>query len=96
MVRLSRKVLAPILGALLLLGVASACEPSGPTFIPEVGEVRDPATAPVRYADEVFSSVTRTNNIAWGSAPDRDGNAVPLGLDLYQPAGDTVASRPAR
>jgi para-nitrobenzyl esterase len=48
-----------------------------------------------RYRDQVFSSVTTTNDLTYGSAPDLDGNQVTLELDLYQPAGDTIAKRPA-
>lgn len=91
----SRRFVAPILAVLVVVGVATACEPAPHTFIAEVGEVRDPADGPVRYADEVFPGVTVTSNIVWGSAPDRVGNPVSLALDLYEPTGDTVSRRPA-
>ena len=48
-----------------------------------------------RYRDEVFSSVTITSNVAYGQAPDEDGNPVVLRLDVYEPSGDTAAARPA-
>jgi dienelactone hydrolase len=51
--------------------------------------------APLRYRDEVFSAVNATTDITYGQAPDLQGNPVDLKLDLYQPAGDTVAKRPA-
>ena len=92
---LTRKMVAPILVALVILGAATGCEPYVHTFIADVGEVRDPAGDPVRYADEVFSDVTVTSNIVWGSAPARDGSSISLTLDLYEPAGDTVERRPA-
>ena len=50
---------------------------------------------PLRYRDLVFSAVSRTNDVTYGSAPDLAGNAVTLELDVYQPAGDTVTQRPA-
>jgi dienelactone hydrolase len=55
-----------------------------------------PGASPLRYRDQVFSSVTRTNDLQYGSAPDQTtGNPVALKLDLYQPAGDTQTKRPA-
>jgi acetyl esterase/lipase len=48
----------------------------------------------VRYRDEIFSSVTVTSNIAYGQAPDENGQPVTLTLDVYRPAGDTQVSRP--
>jgi dienelactone hydrolase len=51
--------------------------------------------APLRYRDQVFSNVTVTSNLQYGSAPDLNGNPVALTLDLYQPAGDTNTARPA-
>ncbi len=95
MTKLIRRVLLPVLAVLVVMGAASACEPYVHTYFTEVGEVRDLANGPVRYADEVFSGVDVTSNIVWGSAPDRNGAPVSLGLDLYEPAGDTVEHRPA-
>jgi acetyl esterase/lipase len=58
--------------------------------------VPDPqGAAPLRYRDVVFSGVTVTSDITYGSAPDLQGNPVTLKLDLYQPSGDTVTKRPA-
>ena len=51
-------------------------------------------TAPLRYRDEVFATSTVTRDIQYGSAPNLNGVAQPLKLDLYQPSGDTVAQRP--
>lgn len=92
---LTRRVVAPVLAALVVMGVATGCEPYVHTYIPDVGEVRDPADAPVRYADEVFTAVTKTSDITWGEAPSRTGTPMSLTLDLYEPAGDTVGRRPA-
>jgi len=41
----------------------------------------------LRYRDQVFSGVTVTKDLAYGTGPDHK-------LDLYQPAGDTVTKRP--
>jgi predicted esterase len=54
-----------------------------------------PGAAPLRYRDQVFSSVTVTSNLQYGSAPDGQGNPVALKLDMYRPTGDTQTSRPA-
>jgi dienelactone hydrolase len=54
-----------------------------------------PGDAPLRYRDTVFSSYTLTSDLVYGSAPDLTGTPVPLELDLYRPAGDTVTRRPA-
>jgi dipeptidyl aminopeptidase/acylaminoacyl peptidase len=56
---------------------------------------RPPGDGALRYRDQVFSALTVTNDLTYGSAPDLDGNPVTLKLDLYQPTGDTVAKRPA-
>jgi acetyl esterase/lipase len=69
----------------LLLLVAVGCDPlatpSGP--------------APLRYRDDVFTAVSKTADITYGHAVDQAGRNVTLKLDLYQPTGDTVATRPA-
>src|SRR6185437_1737622 len=51
--------------------------------------------APLRYRDAVFSAVTTTPNITYGSAVNLEGQTVTLQMDAYQPTGDTNASRPA-
>jgi dipeptidyl aminopeptidase/acylaminoacyl peptidase len=56
---------------------------------------RPPGDGQLRYRDQVFSGVTVTKDLTYGSAPDLDGNPVTLKLDLYQPTGDTVTQRPA-
>lgn len=56
---------------------------------------RPPGDEPLRYRDQVFTDVTRTNGLQYGSAPDANGNPVALRLDLYRPTGDTQTSRPA-
>jgi acetyl esterase/lipase len=54
-----------------------------------------PGTAPLRYRDDVFANVTRTNGIVFGSAVDQTGATVTLRLDKYEPTGDTATQRPA-
>jgi dienelactone hydrolase len=51
--------------------------------------------APLRYRDQVFSNVTLTSNLQYGTAPDANNNPVNLLLDLYRPTGDSQTSRPA-
>lgn len=75
-----------LVGAALTLAVVGVgCDPlatpSGP--------------APLRYRDDVFSSVATTADVTYGRAVDHTGQTVTLKLDVYQPAGDTVTSRPA-
>jgi dienelactone hydrolase len=54
-----------------------------------------PGAAPLRYRDPLFSNITVTRNLQYGTAPDAQGTPVPLMLDMYRPAGDTQKSRPA-
>jgi acetyl esterase/lipase len=73
-----------MLGMLLAVVAVSGCTlpaPDGPS--------------PLRYRDQVFPNVQTTKDLTYGRAPDAQGNPVDLKLDLYQPAGDTVAKRPA-
>jgi dienelactone hydrolase len=56
---------------------------------------RPPGNSPLRYRDQVFSNVTVTSNLQYGSAPDANGNPVILRLDMYRPTGDAQTSRPA-
>jgi acetyl esterase/lipase len=56
---------------------------------------RPPGDAPLRYRDAVFSNVTVTSNLQYGTAPDAQGTPVPLRLDMYRPTGDTQTQRPA-
>jgi acetyl esterase/lipase len=77
-----RRLLVPCLLALLL--VAAGCEQG----------LAPPGAGVVRYRDLLFGSAVKTADISYGSAVDQQGVTVDLRLDLYQPAGDTVTSRP--
>jgi len=79
-----RRLVLPILACLLL--VASACELKN--MVPQ-------GDAPLRYRDEVFTSVTKTSDVIYGSAVNAQGQLQQLALDVYEPVGDTVTSRPA-
>jgi acetyl esterase/lipase len=57
--------------------------------------VAPPGDGPLRYRDAVFSDVTTTSGIVYGSAVNESGDTQQLALDLYEPAGDTAAARPA-
>ena len=56
-----------------------------------------------RYLDEVFDEVIKTEDVVYGNAPDLpfiflfEWNTVDidLNMDIYEPAGDTLTSRPA-
>ncbi|MDB5104821.1 MAG: hypothetical protein JWP91_2510 [Fibrobacteres bacterium] len=57
------------------------------------------ATAPagsaaVRYQNDLFSKVSVSPDIQYGSAVNSAGAAEKLLLDVYQPAGDTAKARP--
>jgi predicted esterase len=58
-------------------------------------DVAPPGTAPVRYRDSVFNTVTVTSNVTYGSAVNLENQTVTLRLDMYQPTGDAVTTRPA-
>jgi alpha/beta superfamily hydrolase len=76
--------LGALLAALLALAVLAGCT------VP-----RPEGAGTIRYRDQVFTAVTKTTDIQYGTAPDNNGNPVALKLDLYQPTGDTNTSRPA-
>jgi dienelactone hydrolase len=73
----------------VLFALAAASALAGCTLPPPAGD------APLRYRDQVFPTVSVTRDLTYGSAPDAQGNAVELKLDLYHPTGDAVARRPA-
>ncbi len=52
-------------------------------------------TAPLRYRDVIFSSVTEHDGLVYGSAPDASGTVQNWTLDMYTPPGDTQTRRPA-
>ena len=70
----------------VLVVVAAGC--AKPDLVP-------PGDAPVRYRDPIFDAVTVTNNITYGTAVNLGNQTITLALDMYQPTGDTVTSRPA-
>jgi acetyl esterase/lipase len=82
--RRRRLLLAAALPALLAL-VAAGCDTLA----------TPPGSAPLRYRDDIFTGVTKTADISYGSAVDQTGTTVNLTLDMYQPTGDTVQARPA-
>jgi acetyl esterase/lipase len=54
-----------------------------------------PGAAPLRYRDAIFTTVDKTSDVTYGTAVDQTNTTVTLKLDVYQPHGDTVTSRPA-
>jgi carboxylesterase type B len=78
------RLLLPLVAVLVI--IAAGCD--WPNVIPH-------GSAPVRYRDQVFDSVTVTSNVTYGSAVNLAGETITLQLDMYQPTGDTVTSRPA-
>lgn len=49
---------------------------------------------PLRFRDEVFGAVTRTNGIVYGQNQSQTGETVTLRLDFYEPTGDSLTERP--
>ncbi len=79
-----RRFLLPLVAGLLI--AAAGCDK--PNIFP-------PGNVPVRYRDPIFNAVTVTSNVTYGSAVNLENQTITLQLDVYQPTGDTVASRPA-
>jgi acetyl esterase/lipase len=71
--------IVPALAGLALLLSATSCE----------------WPAGTRYVDKVFDTYTTTSDVTYRTTTDFQGNTVDLKLDIYQPAGDTAAKRPA-
>jgi predicted esterase len=80
------RLLLPIVAVLVI--VAAGCGVDWPNVFP-------PGTALVRYRDPIFNAVTVTRNVTYGSAVNLENQTITLLLDMYQPTGDTVTSRPA-
>ena len=57
--------------------------------------IEPPGAEPLRYRDAVFQDVSTTKDVSYGSAPDQHGTTVDLRMDIYEPAGDITAARPA-
>jgi acetyl esterase/lipase len=57
--------------------------------------VKPEGAAPLRYRDAVFTGVTKTADITFGTAVNLSGQTVTLRMDEYAPTGDSVAGRPA-
>jgi acetyl esterase/lipase len=68
-----------------------------PTATPTLGFPfqTPPGPAPLRYRDLVFSAVTTTSNVTYGTAVNNSSQTVTLKLDIYEPTGDTITERPA-
>ena len=47
-----------------------------------------------RYNGAVFTNVTTTNDVVYGSNTTQAGNTINLTMDVYEPEGDTEAARP--
>ncbi len=57
----------------------------------------------IRYLDEIFDSVDKQEDVVYGNAPDLpfiflfewNTQNINLEMDIYQPEGDSISSRPA-
>ena len=81
-----RRRVAAVVAVVVLALVASACD---------LRLTAPPGTGPLRYRDQIFSTVTTTTAITYGSAVTQGGVTQALQLDLYRPTSDTLTSRPA-
>ncbi|HEX2574705.1 MAG TPA: alpha/beta hydrolase [Aquihabitans sp.] len=79
-----RRVLTSIVAAVAVLAAAGC----------ELRLAAPPGAGVVRYRDALFGQVTKTADVAYGSARNQAGQLVTLRMDVYQPTGDTVAARP--
>lgn len=75
----------------LIAGLAAAVGAAVTLLAPAPAQAQ---SGGVRYLDEVFPSVTTTNDLTYGQAVNHTGATQSLELDLYEPTGDTVARRP--
>jgi dienelactone hydrolase len=76
--------LGAIVAALMALAVLAGCTVPRPA-----------GDGTIRYRDPVFTNVTVTRDLQYGSATSQAGQLVALKLDLYEPAGDMQTKRPA-
>lgn len=79
-----RSLRIALVAALLAVAVLSGC-----------AIVRPPGDEPLRYRDQIFTELTVTRDLQYGSATNIDGETENLLLDLYRPTGDTQTERPA-
>jgi len=79
-----RRISAAVVAVLLVLAVGCDLRTTAP-----------PGDGPVRYRDEVFTDVSVTSNVVYGSAVGASGSTEQLLLDVYRPTGDTATGRPA-
>jgi acetyl esterase/lipase len=75
--------------------MATATPTATATPAADLPNITPPGPAPLRYRDLVFSNVSTTTNVTYGSAVNNSGQTVTLQLDIYEPTGDTVTERPA-
>jgi acetyl esterase/lipase len=74
-----------VVAAFVVLG--AACD--FPSIVP-------PGAAPLRYRDQIFTTVAKTTDITYGSAVNLSNQTITLKLDVYKPpTSDTITSRPA-
>ena len=78
----SRRLLLSVVVAAVSL-VATSCLLNAPT---------DPG--PLRFRDEIFTSVTTTPNVIYGQALSQSGVDTVLKADVYEPTSDTAPLRP--
>src|SRR5438045_8306054 len=76
-----------LFAAAALVVVGAGC--NFPKMIPQ-------GDAPLRYRDQVFTSVVESADITYGSAKNLSNQTVTLKLDAYKPPqSDTITRRPA-
>lgn len=74
---------------------ATATATATATDTPRLPDIPPPGPSPLRYRDLVFSTVSTTTDVTYGSAVNNSAQTVTLRLDIYEPTGDTVTARPA-
>ncbi|MGB0908454.1 MAG: alpha/beta hydrolase, partial [Maricaulaceae bacterium] len=56
--------------------------------------VTPPAPQPVRYVDQVFTSVDLESGVVFGSGARANGQSETLSMEIFTPQGDTETNRP--
>jgi acetyl esterase/lipase len=89
-----RVALSLLVLVVLVLGAVFAIEGSRAS-VAAAALATDDGAAAVRYADAIFPTVDVQKDLVYGSGIGANGTAETLKLDLYEPAGDALAARPA-
>jgi acetyl esterase/lipase len=89
-----RDAFQAVAAALAVLGTTAAVAPPAHGSVAHAAQAEPPATAGVRYLDDVFDEVEVSEDVAYREAVNAAGDLQTLHLDIYEPVGDTAERRP--